>query len=113
MRSGIASLLTDYKKIRSVDNYKNIGTTTEYVKDISSLTDTLCNLNHKLKLHASVWKYQGNESLVLEIRAETRLSNWVQMNYYSMQYTDVSDGKLQILEHNLLDAWMVLNNKEL
>jgi len=100
----IEDLLKDYKQIS--DTPGSVGTILNFEKPID--TDILCNENQTLKLYASVWTYNGNQSMVLEIRAETKLEAWVQLNYYSLRYSDVKDN-LNQMEANLIKAWENLN----
>ncbi len=72
----------------------------------------LCDTNDKISIIASVIELQGNESLSLEIRAETSDNHWIQVNFYSMPLTAIDTKlKLNSLEVRLVEAWISLNKQ--
>ena len=101
-------LLHDYRELKSPRD-DSVGHTIEYVKLVTKRTQHLCRLNGKLNLHAVIWTYQDNSSLTLSIRAETQLSEWIDISYYSVDYDTLTPAKLAVLEQNLLNAWSELN----
>lgn len=75
--------------------------TAKYSKAMT--TDTLCETNHNLKIHISTTNYTGMFSWEISIVAETTQGNWVNLSYYSLQYTDLAS--MEKYENALIKMW--------
>jgi len=67
----------------------------------------MCQTNNHLRYHTHLTNFKGQLSWSIEITAETVGSVWVDLKFYSLQYTDLKD--MESFEKKLLVMWEAAN----